>query len=367
MKILIDAHKIGEKHEGTSTHLTGLYGAMMALRPNWEFVFVGPYLGPMQQAFGRGSNCRYIELTSANKWRRLLWDLPRIMRREQPDYTHFQYISPLWQPSPTLVTIHDLLFLEPQFKGYFPWTYRWINGLLFRLSAVRAKRLCAVSKYAQGQLSQRYGIAPDQITITPNAVKAQDMDLEEAKKRVAAYDLDRFILFVSRVEPRKNHKTLWRAFEQLGLNEKGYKLVFVGKREWIDPELDQIMDSADSKMHEAVLWLDEVPHEDLWAFYKAADLFVYPSLGEGFGIPPLEAASVGTKVVCAKNTAMVDFDFFPYLIPADRPEDLAQSLSDALMDQHYPSGQIAQIIQTKYHWEASALTLIKALSPDETK
>ena len=367
MKILIDAHKIGEKHEGTSTHLKGLYGAMMVLRPNWEFVFVGPYLVPMQQAFGCGPNCRYIELGSSNKWRRLLWDLPRIMRRERPDYTHFQYISPLWQPSPTVLTIHDLLFLEPQFKVYFPWSYRRINTLLFRLSALRAKKLCTVSKYAQSQLSQRYGIAVDQITITPNAVKAHDMDLEEAKKRVVGYDLDRFILFVSRVEPRKNHKMLWQAFEQLGLKEKGYKLVFVGKSEWIDPELDQIMKSADSKTHQAVLWLDEVSHDDLWAFYKAADLFVYPSLGEGFGIPPLEAASVGTKVVCAKNTAMVDFDFFPYLIPVNCPQDLVQSLSDALIDQNYPSSQIAQIIQTKYHWEATALAFIKALSPDERK
>lgn len=82
MKILVDAHKIGEKHEGTSTHLIGLYRALMSLKPDWTFVFVGPYKQAMQEAFGRGANQRYITLGTTNKFRRLLWDLPRLMRRE---------------------------------------------------------------------------------------------------------------------------------------------------------------------------------------------------------------------------------------------------------------------------------------------
>ena len=361
MKILIDAHKIGEKHEGTSTHLIGLYSALMALKPDWAFVFVGPYLEAMQEAFGTGANRRYIALPTTNKFRRLLWDLPNLMRRESPDYTHFQYISPLWRPTPTLVTIHDLLFLEPEFRPHFPWTYRWLNGLLFRLSAQSAKLLCSVSPYGQRQLSTRYGIKPDKITVTPNAVSAQEMSLETAKKRVARYGLDRFILFVSRVEPRKNHKALWRAFETLDLHQKGFKLVFIGKKEWTDPELEGVLAQSDSSMKQSALWLESIPHDDLWAFYRAATLFVYPSLGEGFGIPPLEAASVGTPVVCARNTAMVDFDFFPYLVYVTKPEALAQAMEIALNDSAYPAQEIAQEIQKRYNWRASAKALADAI------
>ena len=361
MKILIDAHKIGEKHEGTSTHLIGLYRALMALKPDWTFVFVGPYLEAMQEAFGAGANRHYVTLPTTNKFRRLLWDLPNLMRRESPDYTHFQYISPLWSPTPTLVTIHDLLFLEPEFRRHFPWTYRWLNGLLFRLSAQSAKLLCSVSPYGQRQLSARYAIMPDKITITPNAVSVQEMSLEAAKKRVAGYDLDRFVLFVSRVEPRKNHKALWQAFESLGLHQKGLKLVFIGKKEWMDPELEGVMTQSDPSMKQSVLWLESIPHNDLWAFYRAATLFVYPSLGEGFGIPPLEAASVGTPVVCARNTAMVDFDFFPYLVDVAKPEALAKTMESALNDSAYPAQDIAQQIQKRYNWTASALALADAI------
>ena len=361
MKILIDAHKIGEKHEGTSTHLIGLYRALMALKPDWTFVFVGPYLEAMQEAFGAGANRHYVTLPTTNKFRRLLWDLPNLMRRESPDYTHFQYISPLWSPTPTLVTIHDLLFLEPEFRRHFPWTYRWLNGLLFRLSAQSAKLLCSVSPYGQRQLSARYAIMPDKITITPNAVSVQEMSLEAAKKRVAGYDLDRFVLFVSRVEPRKNHKALWQAFESLGLHQKGLKLVFIGKKEWMDPELEGVMTQSDPSMKQSVLWLESIPHNDLWAFYRAATLFVYPSLGEGFGIPPLEAASVGTPVVCARNTAMVDFDFFPYLVDVAKPEALAKAMESALNDPAYPAQDIAQQIQKRYNWTASALALADAI------
>lgn len=361
MKILIDAHKIGEKHEGTSTHLIGLYRALMALKPDWTFVFVGPYLEAMQEAFGAGVNRHYVTLPTTNKFRRLLWDLPNLMRRESADYTHFQYISPLWRPTPTLVTIHDLLFLEPEFRRHFPWTYRWLNGLLFRLSAQSAKLLCSVSPYGQRQLSARYAIMPDKITITPNAVSVQEMSLEAAKKRVAGYDLDRFVLFVSRVEPRKNHKALWQAFESLGLHQKGLKLVFIGKKEWMDAELEGVMTQSDPSMKQSVLWLESIPHNDLWAFYRAATLFVYPSLGEGFGIPPLEAASVGTPVVCARNTAMVDFDFFPYLVDVAKPEALAKTMESALNDSAYPAQDIAQQIQKRYNWTASALALADAI------
>ncbi len=361
MKILIDAHKIGEKHEGTSTHLIGLYRALMALKPNWAFVFVGPYLEAMQEAFGTGANRRYITLPTTNKFRRLLWDLPNLMRRESPDYTHFQYISPLWRPTPTLVTIHDLLFLEPEFRRHFPWTYRWLNGLLFRLSAQSAKLLCSVSPYGQRQLSARYAIMPDKITITPNAVSVQEMSLEAAKKRVARYGLDRFVLFVSRVEPRKNHKALWQAFETLGLHQKGFKLVLIGKKEWMDQELEGVMAQSDPSMKQSVLWLESIPHDDLWACYRAATLFAYPSLGEGFGIPPLEAASVGTPVVCARNTAMVDFDFFPYLVDVTKPEALAKAIENALNDSAYPFQEIAQEIQKRYNWRASAQALAEAI------
>ena len=361
MKILIDAHKIGEKHEGTSTHLIGLYRALMGLKPDWVFVFVGPFKAAMQEAFGTGDNCRYITLSTTNKFRRLLWDLPQLMCREAADYTHFQYISPLWCPTPTLVTIHDLLFLEPEFKAHFPWTYRWLNGLLFRLSAQKAKILCTVSAYGQNQLSRRYGIDSQKIVITPNAVSAQQMSLDKAKKRVAGYALDRFILFVSRVEPRKNHKALWRAFETLALHKQGFKLVFIGKKEWMDPDLEAVMQQSDPSLLEAVIWLDSVPHEDLWAFYRAAALFVYPSLGEGFGIPPLEAAAVGTPVVCARNTAMVDFEFFPYLVDINQPESLEKAMNAALNDPEYPAQQIAEAIQNQYNWSASAKSLAQAI------
>lgn len=361
MKILVDAHKIGEKHEGTSTHLIGLYRALMALKPDWTFVFVGPYKTAMQEAFGTRTNQRYITLPSTNKFRRLLWDLPRLMKREAPDYTHFQYISPLWCPTPTVVTIHDLLFLEPEFKHHFPWHYRWLNGLLFRLSAQGAKILCSVSPYGQRQLSNRYGIESHKIVITPNAVSAQQMSLDQAKKRVASYNLDRFILFVSRVEPRKNHKALWRAFESLGLHNQGFKLVFVGKKEWMDQELERVIAQSAPEMQQAVLWLESTPHQDLWAFYKAASLFVYPSLGEGFGIPPLEAAAVGTPVVCARNTAMVDFSFFPYLVDLNEPESLERSIKKALNDTAYPTQQITEAVQKQYNWSISAKALAQAL------
>ena len=129
----------------------------------------------------------------------------------------------------------------------------------------------------------------------------------------------------------------------------------------MDPDLEAVMQQSDPSLLEAVIWLDSVPHEDLWAFYRAAALFVYPSLGEGFGIPPLEAAAVGTPVVCARNTAMVDFEFFPYLVDLNQPESLEKAMNAALNDPEYPAQQIAEAIQNQYNWSASAKSLAQAI------
>jgi glycosyltransferase involved in cell wall biosynthesis len=362
MKLLIDAHKFGEKHEGTSTYLAGMYHALMVLHPEWEYVFVGTHQNAMQTVFGQRPNVHYRLLKSHNRFWRMLVEMPRMLREERPDFAHFQYISPLWTATSCIVTTHDILFEEARFQAYFPKIYRLINGFLFRRSVIKARILCTVSAYSKAKIATHYGKDPDHIVVTPNAVQKPSNDGAPSNALLEAYGLDRFLLLVSRIEPRKNHLALYRSFVDLGLRAQGFKLVLIGKSEWQSAETLAFLATHKAELEGVVIHIQDLELSQLEAFYRAAEVFVYPSIAEGFGIPPLEAAVCGTKVVCSNATAMKDFDFFPYHVDPSDQQALNRAIQQALDDQHYDHQGLKELVLARYQWSRSAQILASAIT-----
>ena len=114
---------------------------------------------------------------------------------------------------------------------------------------------------------------------------------------------------VSRIEPRKNQQLLLQAWVELKLYDQGIKLVFVGAKDMGNKAFSGYYGSLPRTVKDNVVMV-AASYPELMALYKTADLFVFPSLAEGFGIPPLEAAAMGCPVLCSNQTAMADFDFF---------------------------------------------------------
>src|SRR5205085_11466646 len=113
----------------------------------------------------------------------------------------------------------------------------------------------------------------------------------------------RFILYVGNVERRKNLKTLIAAYVRLRQADAvRHKLVIVGRKAWLYE--DTFVAARESGYVDDLVFTEYVPDADLVALYNAANLFVYPSLFEGFGIPPLEAMACGTPVVCSNATSL---------------------------------------------------------------
>ena len=94
MKLLVDAHIFDEKFQGTRTYLKGLYSALIPIAKDWEFYFIANDVENLEQEFGKFSHVHYLKFTSKNKYYRLLIDLPRIIKKNKIDYSHYQYISP---------------------------------------------------------------------------------------------------------------------------------------------------------------------------------------------------------------------------------------------------------------------------------
>lgn len=357
MKLLVDAHIFDSSiTEGVSTHLKGLYTAVIQLSSPIEFYFVGHNVEKLKIIFGDYPHVHYIAYKSTNKYYRLAIELPQIIKNNKIDTAHFQYISPLLKCCKEIVTTHDILFRD--FPQYFPHSYRFIKDIMFKHSARRADLLFTVSKYSKRAISKHYHIDPDQIFITPNAVSDDffNASIEPLKEIKRKYDFDKYILCVSRIEPRKNHINLIKAYINLKLWKQNIKLVFVGKETVQTQIYHEYCNSLPEYIKSNIISIEQLSYEGLLSIYKGCTLFVYPSIAEGFGIPPIEAAASGVSCLCSNSTAMSDFNFFgDGFFDPNNVNELEQKM------QHFFNNslqtdtiRIQSIVRDKYNWNKVA-------------
>lgn len=364
MRILVDVHCFDYKTaEGVNTYLRGVYGELVRNANDIDFYFVAQDIEKIKLIFGERHNVHYVALSSKNKIYRLLFEIPMIVKKYKIDAAHYQYTTPLLKNCKNIVTLHDILFKD--YPKLFPVSYRLIKGLLFRLSAKRADLLLTVSEYSRCQISKHYKIPLQNIVVTPNAVSSDfyHIDGTQAKDFVNSHGVAKYLLYVSRIEPRKNQIAVLKAFHQLRLWERGYHIVFIGRRTLPTPEFDDYLIKMGDAERKNVIILNQVSYADLKLWYKAASLFVYPALAEGFGIPPIEAGATGVPCVCSKQTAMGDFTFFgDNLVDPSNEEELKRRILENI--EHPNENKIKYVreqIHHKYNWERIAQNFYKEL------
>lgn len=191
-----------------------------------------------------------------------------------------------------------------------------------------------------------------------------DIDRERALSFVRSRGIRPYILNVSRIEPRKNQLSLLKAYVGLGLAARGYDLVLINQPTLPVAEFNRYLISLPEDTRRHIHQLGTVEHEELKMWYAAAELFVYPSLAEGFGIPPIEAGAAGVPVICHDSTAMTDFSFF-----GDNLADISDSAALARLIERNLSAppsrgelkKISDSIRRSYNWRHSADTLLARL------
>ncbi len=349
LKLLVDMHAFDfDMSQGITTYLTGLYSYLPDFCPEIQFYFAARNLDKIKKIFGEKPNVEYVRLTAKGRLKRLFFEMSSVIRRLGIDYAHFQYVSPLVKNCKTIVTLHDILFLDhPQ---YFPASYRFSKMPTFRFSAKRADILCTVSEYSRNRISEHYGIPADKIYITPNAVSEDFFRLADSPRDSSK----KYILYVSRIEPRKNHIALVRAFNRLKLAEKGYDLIMVGRETDATPKLHNELDSLDEFTRSHIRQIPQAYLPELLTLYKNASLFVYPTYAEGFGIPPLEAAASGVPVICNRATAMKEFDFFGENHIDIDDEALLDSRILDILETKPDTSAVREAIRKKYNWQSIA-------------
>ena len=227
----------------------------------------------------------------------------------------------------------------------------------FKRSARCADLLLTVSNYSRKRISSWFNIPLREIHITENAVLpiSKATSIPDVKKK---YCISKYILTVSRIEPRKNHHLLLEAFVELKLYDKNYDLVMIGTSDLKYKSFQSYYNNLPDRIKSHVK-ITSVPFKDLVGLYQNASLFVFPSLAEGFGIPPLEAIEYGCPVLCSNATAMKEFG-----LPDDitfNPNDKNELKSKITKLHEHPITIDKKIINEKFNWQHSADVLYKAI------
>jgi glycosyltransferase involved in cell wall biosynthesis len=304
MRIAIDASTLSTQG-GPRSYVLGLLDALGRIDTENEYIVF--YNDPVHM--GRFPWAREIVLEGKSPLCRLWREhvaLPMACRRERVDLLHGPKSAvPFWSPCPTLVTLHDLIpITHPETETRAAQLY-W--RLQIPIAVRRASFIITDSDHARREIVDMFAVPDQRIAVSPLGYPPAMDDPPDAARTAAIrqrYGLpDSYILYVGTIQPRKNLDMLIEAYARLrreGVTAK--KLVIVGRKGWLYDTLFARISGLG--LEGDVIFTGFVPDSDLPGLYDGACLFVYLSLFEGFGLPPLEAMARGVPVVTSNTTSL---------------------------------------------------------------
>jgi len=334
MRFGIDVTALPPQPFGAANYIINLVQALLRVDATNEYViFAKPRHAPLFDA----TRAQIVLSAFDSPFLRVVWEqtaLPILARKYRLDVLHSpHYTMPLAKPCRSVVTIHDLtFFLYPQMHLLYK---RLFFRTMMRLATYHADALIAISHSTRADMLKILHASPDKIRVIHYGLASHFQPVSDTRVLDAfcqQYHLPRpFILYVGNLEPRKNLPILVRAFARLVHNGVPHSLVLAGTRGWNDNAIFTAIEELG--LNARILFPGYIPQSELPILYSAADLFVYPSLYEGFGLPVLEAMACGVPVITSAVSSMpeVTGDAGILLAPGD-VDALASAMQRVLTD-----------------------------------
>jgi glycosyltransferase involved in cell wall biosynthesis len=312
MRIGIDGFPLSMPRTGIGHYTLELARALAMLSPVDDFHLISPFAfdASIAEELSRDApeNLRGLRPSQSLLHRRW-WaiGLPLYLRQARMSLFHgTNYEIPLWGRQPTVVTIHDLSILLHADKHLEHLARRARRRL--PLMARKASKIITATESVKREICEHLRVSPDKIAVTPYAPRRSfrpvpSQETVETRRRLGVED--EFILFVGTIEPRKNLLTLARAFDEImRRTEQRPQLVIAGREGWLVDEFYSFIEQAG--IRDRMLFTGYVAEEDLRALYSSCLVTVYPSLYEGFGLPPLEAMACGAPVITSSIQTILE-------------------------------------------------------------
>lgn len=370
-RIALDLHTLTQLMQGSRTYALHLARRLPGLAPDSDFLFHLP--------------AQRLEHLPANSPDALPLNAPNVLTRRTPasraarllsfgarlaldraDLLHCQYLSPPLLPCPCVLSVHDVL--HESHPEFYPGGMRLLMRRLYPAAARSAAMVLTCSEHSRREIIRRYGVDERRVQAVPLAAGGEfrparsEAEREEARAVAARYGLrGRYVLFVGRVEPKKNIAALVRAFRALAAEQRGGLTLAVAGM--ADPLFFPQLEEDLRRSGPGVVLTGRVAPEDLPHLYRGAELFAFPSFAEGFGLPPLEAMACGVPVVCSSATSLPEVLGDAGILVA--PEDeaaLSRAMARLLADGELRTRLAAQGISRSslFSWDRTARATLDA-------
>ena len=362
MHLVVNASEIGRQRGGNETYTRGLLKGLSGLSdPPEVTALTCDWDEPVQipERIGRWELGAYRVLPF---W---LWQQARALRRLHPDWYISNYYLPPLLPCRGAVVVHDVSFRV--LPAFFPAHVAWYMHHFVGWSMRRADVVITVSDFSRQELIRCYGLPAEKIAVVSNGVADRFHPVTEGAavrrdlETVANYGVTPPYLFaLGNIHPRKNLARLLGAYARLGevVGDRP-TMVWGGIERWDSGDL------VERARRAGVILTGFIALEDLPAFYRQAEMLVYPSLYEGFGLPPVEALACGTPVVTSSTTGLPEavggaaLTVDPTSVSAIAGA-MGRILDDPALREALRVRGLAQV--RRFTWEKTAQRLVDALT-----
>jgi len=369
MKIGIDARFLGPKGKGLGRYTQKLIEELEKIDGQNQYVI---FLRRQNWNEFKPSSPNFKKVLADCRWYSLGEQifLPIKIYQQKIDLMHFPHFNvPVFYFGKFIVTIHDLIlrhFKTQRATTRSAFVY-WFKGLGYRLviwlAVKRAQKIITVSNYVKKDIVNTFNIDPDKVAVTYEGAPTRSLKVkvQNSKLVLERYKINRpYFLYVGNAYP---HKNLEKLIEALGILIEKYgqdlRLVLVGEDDYFYHRLKKVILPILQSMGKMnnIIFAGFVDDENLSVLYQSAELYVFPSLCEGFGLPPLEAMACGLPVVCSGATCLPEILGEAALyFDAKDPEDMAKRIDQALIDEGLRQNLISRGYEQikKYSWQRMA-------------
>ncbi len=366
MKIAVNTRfLLKDKLEGIGIYTQEIFSRVVQLMPEHEFYFL--FDRPFSEEFIFAKNVTPLIVSPPARHPFLwYWWFEKSVPKALKEYNIDLFISPDGYASlntsvPQIITIHDLGF--EHFPKHVPYLVRKFYRYFTPKYCQKAIKILAVSEYTKQDIISTYNIEAQKIDVVHNG-----FDLENQESRVKSQDAEKKILtseipyfiFVGAVHPRKNLLGLLKAFEHFKATfSHPHQLVIVGRKAWMNKELEDFY--AQMQFKKKVIWIEKIERTDLLQLMQHAYGLVYTSLFEGFGIPILEAMTLGLPVICSNTSSMPEVaGNAALLVQPTNASEIAAAMNELIINDELRNDLIAKgkTQATHFDWNSSAQKVV---------
>jgi glycosyltransferase involved in cell wall biosynthesis len=362
MRVAIDIRRAGDF--GIGTYIRNIINQLARTDSETEYLLIGQ-LRHLQQLDPLPENFMLLDYAYEPGSFHTHMHLPFLLRKHDVDILHMPWFyAPAVVPTRLVLTVHDLTDVLAPPVGATPLVQA---GRLYfaRRALARADRILAVSHSSKRELSRVFGVPEKKIEVIYNALDERFLrepmpnDADRVLERHAV--TDPFVLYAGNIKPQKNLPRLIEAFAVAKADLRdhpqfaGLKLLLIGDSAEEHSDLRRAV--LRSRVQGEVRFLGFVPHSVLRVFYSRASAFLFPSLYEGFGLPPLEAMAHGTPVLTSSASSLPEvFADAALQVNPENVFEIARGIRQILTEDVTRAALIRRghDLVRKYSWERSA-------------